>query len=131
MAAQQAVHFIGMPEGALALAQAAVYLATAPKSNAVYRAYGEAVARIREGHTEPVPLHLRNAPTSLMKDLDYGKGYEYAHDFEGGITGMDCLPEGLRDEKFYRPGDQGFEKVLAERMREWEEKRRAKLRRPS
>ena len=131
VAAQQAVHFIGMPEGALALAQAAAYLATAPKSNAVTRAYGMAVEKIREGHTEPVPFHLRNAGTPLMKDLGYGKGYEYAHDFEGGVTGMECLPESLRGAKFYRPGDQGFEKVLAERMREWEERRRAESTKPS
>ncbi len=125
VAAQQAVHFIGMPEGALALAQAATYLATAPKSNAVTRGYGEAAAKIREGHTETVPLHLRNPETPLMKDLGYGRDYLYAHDFEGAITGMDCLPEGLRGAKFYRPGTQGFEKVLSDRIREWEERRRA------
>jgi putative ATPase len=131
VAAQQAVHFIGMPEGALALAQAATYLATAPKSNAVTVGYGEVVGKIREGQTDPVPLHLRNPETSLMKDLGYGRGYEYAHDFEGGITGMDCLPDRLRGEKFYRPGTEGFEKVLSERIRDWEEKRRALAKKPS
>ena len=131
VAAQQAVHFIGMPEGALALAQAATYLATAPKSNAVTRGYGEAVGKIREGHTDPVPLHLRNPDTSLMKDLGYGRDYQYAHDFEGGITGMDCLPERLRGAKFYRPGTEGFEKVLSDRIKEWEEKRRALAKKPS
>jgi len=131
VAAQQAVHFIGMPEGALALAQAATYLATAPKSNAVTRGYGEAVEKIREGHTDPVPLHLRNPETSLMKDLGYGRDYHYAHDFEGGITGMDCLPEGLLGAKFYRPGAEGFEKVLSDRIREWEEKRRGLAKKPS
>ncbi len=131
VAAQQAVHFIGMPEGALALAQAAVYLATAPKSNAVYRAYGEAAASIHAGHTEPVPLHLRNPETSLMQEVGYGKGYQYAHDFEEGVTGMDCLPESLKGVRFYRPGNEGFEKILSERLKEWEEKRRRLARKPS
>jgi putative ATPase len=131
VAAQQAVHFIGMPEGSLALAQAATYLATAPKSNAVTLGYAAAVAAIREGHTDPVPLHLRNPETELMKGLGYGREYRYAHDFQGGVTAMECLPEKLRGETFYRPGTEGFEKALSERMREWEEKRRALLRKPS
>jgi putative ATPase len=122
---------MGMPEGALALAQAATYLATAPKSNAVTLGYGEAVERIREGHTDPVPLHLRNPETSLMKDLGFGKGYQYAHDFEGGITGMECLPESLRGEKLYRPGTEGFEKVISDRVRAWEEKRQSLIKKPS
>ncbi len=131
LAAQQAVHFLGMPEGALALAQAAIYLATAPRSNSVTLAYDDAVARIRQGHTAPVPLHLRNAETALMRELGYGKGYRYAHDFEGGVTDMECLPESLHGRKFYRPGAEGFERVLAERMRLWEEKRRTPAKKPS
>ncbi|HMC83429.1 MAG TPA: replication-associated recombination protein A [Candidatus Polarisedimenticolia bacterium] len=125
LAAQQAVHFLGMPEGALALAQAATYLATSPKSNAVTRGYGEAVEKIHAGHADPVPLHLRNAPTPLMKDFGYGEGYQYAHDFEGGVTGMECLPASLSGARFYRPGTEGFERLLAERMREWEERRKS------
>jgi putative ATPase len=113
----EAVHQIGMPEGALALAQCAVYLAQAPKSNALYRAYGAAVAAIEEGHREPVPLHLRNAPTRVMKDLGYGKDYSYAHDEREGVSPMSCLPEALEGRIFYRPGDRGFEAEAAERLR--------------
>ncbi|MEJ2152554.1 MAG: replication-associated recombination protein A, partial [Gemmatimonadota bacterium] len=102
VAAQQAVHFIGMPEGALALAQAAVYLATAPKSNAVYRGYQRAAADARETEREPVPLHLRNAPTQLMKDLGYGAGYRYAHDYEGAVVEQEHLPETLRGRIYYQ-----------------------------
>jgi putative ATPase len=131
MAAQQAVHFLGVPEGCLALAQAAAYLATASKSNAVTRAYEEIVGKIHEGHTGPVPLHLRNPETRLMKDLGYGRDYQYAHDFEGGVTAMECLPESLRGTEFYRPGKAGFEKVISERMKQWEERRRALARKPS
>jgi putative ATPase len=129
--AQQAVHFVGMPEGALALAQAAVYLALAPKSDALYRAYAAAVEKIRSGHTDPVPLHLRNAPTPLMKGLGYGQGYRYAHDYADGVTGMDCLPESLRGTRFYRPGTEGFERELAERMDEREKRRGSPVRKPS
>jgi putative ATPase len=131
VAARQALQFIGMPEGALALAQAAVYLATAPKSNAVTRGYGAALEKIREGHTDPVPLHLRNPETALLKDLGYGKGYEYAHDFPEGITGMDCLPESLLGEELYRPGGEGFEKEISERMKSWEDKRRRLIKKPT
>ena len=92
VAAKEAVHFIGMPEGNTALAQAVTYLATAPKSNAVYAAYRQAAADAHEQVAEPVPLHLRNAPTRLMKDEGYGRGYAYAHDDPDGVTGMDCLP---------------------------------------
>ena len=121
VAAQQAVHFIGMPEGALALAQAVVHLATAPKSNALYTAYGAAAADVWETRNDPVPLHLRNAPTRLMKDLDYGKGYSYAHDVYAGAPDpldplrppperpQDYLPEKLRNRSYYRPGGQGGE----------------------
>src|SRR5260221_4771060 len=92
VAAKDAVHFIGMPEGNTALAQAAIYLATAPKSNAVYEAYSQAAADAHHDVAQPVPLHLRNAPTALMKSLDYGKGYQYAHDEAAGVADMSCLP---------------------------------------
>jgi putative ATPase len=116
MAAQQAVHFVGLPEGALALAQLVVYLAAAPKSNAVYVAYGEASRDALETRAEPVPLWIRNAPTGLMKDLGYGKGYRYAHDEAEGVSGMDCLPEALAGRRYYRPSDRGREKDLAARL---------------
>jgi putative ATPase len=116
MAAQQAVHFIGMPEGALALAELAVYLALAPKSNAVYVAYGEAQIDVAETRNDPVPLHLRNAPTKLMKELGYAKGYRYAHDFDEGIVAQKNLPENLAGRKYYRPTDRGFEQGLRERI---------------
>ena len=116
MAAQQAVHFIGLPEGALALAQLVVYLAAAPKSNAVYLAYGEAARDALETRAEPVPLWIRNAPTSLMKDLGYGKGYQYAHDEAEGVCGMDCLPESLAGRRYYRASDRGGEMDLASRL---------------
>jgi putative ATPase len=116
MAAQQAVHFIGMPEGALALAELVVYLAAAPKSNAVYVAYDEAAKDALETRAEPVPLWVRNAVTRLMKDLGYGKGYRYAHDETEGVPGMDCLPEGLVGRRYYRPTDRGREADLASRL---------------
>ena len=116
MAAQQAVHFVGLPEGALALAQLVVYLAAAPKSNAVYVAYGEASRDALETRAEPVPLWIRNAPTGLMKDLGYGRGYRYAHDEADGVAGMDCLPDALAGRRYYRPTDRGREKDLAARL---------------
>jgi putative ATPase len=116
MAAQQAVHFVGLPEGALALAELVVYLAAAPKSNAVYAAYGEATRDALETRAEPVPLWIRNAPTRLMKDLGYGRGYRYAHDEAEGVAAMDCLPEGLVGRRYYRPTDRGDEKALAARL---------------
>jgi putative ATPase len=119
VAAKDAVHFIGMPEGNTALAQAAIYLATAPKSNAVYRAYGAAAADAHTQVAEPVPLHLRNAPTPLMKRLDYGKGYEYAHDEPDAVAGMTCLPPSLADRKYYTPTERGFEKEIKRRLEEW------------
>jgi len=119
VAAKDAVHFIGMPEGNTALAQAAIYLATAPKSNAVYRAYLEAAAAAAAEIAEPVPLHLRNAPTRLMKDLEYGKGYRYAHDEAAGIADMECLPPAHRDRRFYEPTGRGFESTIRERISEW------------
>jgi putative ATPase len=118
MAARDAVDFIGMPEGNLALAQAVVYLSVAPKSNALYTAYGEVQHDIEQTAAEPVPLHLRNAPTKLMKALDYGKNYQYAHDVEGKVANMQCLPENLKDRVYYRPTNEGIEKRIRERMEE-------------
>jgi putative ATPase len=117
MAARDAVDFIGMPEGNLALAQAVVYLSVAPKSNALYTAYGNVQHDI-EQTAEPVPLHLRNAPTGLMKGLGYGKDYQYAHDIEGKVANMQCLPDNLRDRVYYQPTSEGIEKRIRERMEE-------------
>lgn len=118
LAAKEAFHFIGLPEGKLALAQAVVYLAGAPKSNAVYRAYGAAAKDALEDATEPVPLHLRNPVTANMKQWGYGRDYRYAHDFEDKIAAMECLPERLRERRYYRPTDQGLERTLGERFAE-------------
>ncbi len=120
VAAKDAAHFIGMPEGNTALAQAAIYLATAPKSNAVYTAYGAAAADAHSQAADPVPLHLRNAPTKLMKQLDYGKGYQYAHNERDAIADMECLPESLADRIYYRPTDRGFEKEIKRRLDGWD-----------
>jgi putative ATPase len=120
VAAKDAVHFIGMPEGNTALAQAALYLATAPKSNATYTAYLHAAEAAHRDVAEPVPLHLRNAPTNLMKDLEYGKGYRYAHDEPTGVAPMDCLPPSLRGRHFYQPTERGFEKEIKRRLDGWE-----------
>ena len=116
MAAQQAVHFIGMPEGALALAQAVVYMAAAPKSNALYRAYGQAAEDALTTRAEPVPLWIRNAPTRLMKGLGYGKDYRYAHDEPEGVAAMDCLPDNLRGRRYYQPTARGAEQDAARRL---------------
>jgi putative ATPase len=124
VAAKDAVHFMGMPEGNTALAQAAIYLATAPKSNAVYRAYADAAEAAGQELAEPVPLHLRNAPTGLMKGLDYGKGYRYAHDEPEGIADMECLPPAHRDRRFYEPTDRGFERTIRERLEAWRRRKR-------
>ncbi len=124
VAAAQATHQLGMPEANTALAQATVYLATAPKSNAVYAAYGNAARDATEDVAEPVPAHLRNAPTRLMKSLGYGKGYQYAHDAADAITGMDCLPERLQGRQYYRPTGRGFEKTLTDRLSRWAELKR-------
>jgi putative ATPase len=121
VAAKDAVHFIGMPEGNTALAQAAIYLATAPKSNAIYMAYGAAADAAEKDVAEPVPLHLRNAPTKLMKQLDYGKGYRYSHDEDDAVADMDCLPENLQGRQFYQPTDRGFEKEIKRRLEGWKE----------
>ncbi|MGH9596611.1 MAG: replication-associated recombination protein A [Edaphobacter sp.] len=118
LSAKDAMHFLGHPEGELALAQAVVYLALAPKSNAVYTAYGAVKADIEATAAEPVPLHLRNAPTKLMKSLDYGKEYQYAHDVEGRVADMECLPAGLVGRRYYIPTNEGREKLLAQRMEE-------------
>jgi len=123
VAAKDAVHFIGMPEGNTALAQAAIYLATAPKSNAVYAAYGAAAEAAKNDVASPVPLHLRNASTKLMKQLDYGKGYQYAPDEPDGVASMDCLPENLKGREFYKPTDYGFEKEIRKRLAWWKSKR--------
>jgi putative ATPase len=118
MAARDAVHFIGMPEGNLALAQAVVYLSIAPKSNALYTAYGAVLQDVEQTAAEPVPLHLRNAPTRLMKGLGYGKDYQYAHDAENKVADMQCLPDSLRDRVYYRPTNEGVEKRIRERLEE-------------
>jgi putative ATPase len=118
LSARDAMHFLGSPEGDLALAQAVAYLALAPKSNAVYTAYGEVLADIEREPAAPVPLHLRNATTGLMKSLDYGKGYKYAHDEEGKVAEMQCLPDNLRGRQYYHPTQEGREKLLAARMEE-------------
>src|SRR5688572_13877252 len=119
VAAKDAAHFIGMPEGNTALAQAAIYLATAPKSNAVYAAYTAAAADAHTQAAEPVPLHLRNAPTKLMKQLDYGKDYQYAHDEPEAVARMDCLPPALADREYYRPTNRGLEREIQRRLDEW------------
>lgn len=124
VAAKDAVHFIGMPEGNTALAQAVLYLATAPKSNAVYMAYNEAADAAKNDFASPVPLHIRNAPTKLMKQLDYGKGYKYAHDERDAVANMDCLPDNLKGREFYKPTDYGFEKEIRKRLDWWKSKRR-------
>ncbi|HEX6095366.1 MAG TPA: replication-associated recombination protein A [Thermoanaerobaculia bacterium] len=116
VAVQQTVHFIGMPEGGVPLAQLVTYLAAAPKSNAAYTGYGEAVREVRQGDNPGVPLHIRNAPTRLMKDLGYGRGYQYAHDYEDQTTAMECLPEALAGRRFYEPKEVGFEKEMRERL---------------
>jgi putative ATPase len=118
IAAMQAADFVGPPEGNLALAQAAVYLSLAPKSNALYTGYGAVTKDLENTRTEPVPLHLRNAPTGLMKNIGYGKGYQYAHDVEEKVADMECLPESLAGRTYYRPTDQGFEARLRQRMEE-------------
>jgi putative ATPase len=118
MAARDAVDFIGMPEGNLALAQAVVYLSVAPKSNALYTAYGSVQADVEQTAAEPVPLHLRNAPTRLMKGLGYGRGYQYAHDLESKVADMECLPENLRGRLYYQPTEEGIEKRIGERLKE-------------
>ncbi|MFY9559779.1 MAG: replication-associated recombination protein A [Terriglobales bacterium] len=126
MAARDAVDFIGMPEGNLALAQAVVYLSLAPKSNALYTAYAAVQEDVERTAAEPVPLHLRNAPTGLMKGLGYGKDYQYAHDVEGKVAGMQCLPDSLRNRTYYQPTSEGMEKRVRERLEEIKRLRQTK-----
>ena len=116
MAAQQAVHFIGMPEGALALAEAAVYLAVAPKSNALYTAYKAVQADVAKTRNDPVPLHLRNAPTRLMKGMGYSEGYQYAHDAPGTVVTQAHLPDNLRGRQYYHPTERGVEARISTRL---------------
>ena len=123
MAARDAVDFIGMPEGNLALAEAAVYLSIAPKSNALYTAYSNVHQDVERTAAESVPLHLRNAPTGLMKGLGYGSGYQYAHDLEGKVANMQCLPDNLRDRVYYQPTGEGTEKRIRERLDEIRKRR--------
>jgi len=123
MTARDAVDFIGMPEGNLALAQAVVYLALAPKSNALYTAYAGVQQDVERTAAEPVPLRLRNAPTGLMKQLGYGQGYQYAHDLENKIADMQCLPDNLKDRQYYQPTSEGVEKRIRERLEEIRKKR--------
>ena len=118
MAARDAIEFLGMPEGNLALAQAAVYLAIAPKSNALYTAYSDVQQDVERTAAEPVPLHLRNAPTGLMKNLGYGQGYQYAHDLESKVADMQCLPDNLKDRRYYHPTNEGIEKRIRQRLSE-------------
>jgi putative ATPase len=118
LSAKEAIDFLGSPEGDLALAEAVVYLALAPKSNSVYTAYGAVQREVEETRQEPVPLHLRNAPTKLMKELEYGKGYQYAHNVEARVADMDCLPDSLKGRSYYKPTQEGREKLLAQRMEE-------------
>jgi putative ATPase len=116
IAARDALEFMGLPEGGLALAHAAVYLAIAPKSNALYMAYGMVKRDVEETAADPVPLHLRNAPTRLMKELGYGEGYKYAHDFEEKVTDMECLPDNLKGKQWYYPTEEGVEKRIRDRL---------------
>jgi putative ATPase len=123
MAAKEAFHFIGLPEGELALAEVAVYLACAPKSNSLYTGYGKVKEIINKTGYLPVPLHIRNAPTKLMKELDYGKDYKYAHNYADAYTPQEYLPEKLKGQKFYQPIGSGYEKTIKERMDIWQTKK--------
>jgi putative ATPase len=124
LAAKDAFHFIGHPEGELALAQAVLYLAAAPKSNAVYTAYTRVQQEIRRSGSLPVPLHIRNAPTALMRELEYGKDYQYAHNYPEAIVGQEFLPDKIAGHKFYFPSGTGFEKTIKERLDYLEKRKR-------
>ncbi len=124
IAAKDAYDFLGSPEGELALAEVAVYLATAPKSNSIYKAFGQAHEDVEKTRNEPVPLHIRNAVTRLMKELDYSKGYQYAHNYEDAITDMSCMPDNLKDRVYYRPTGRGFEAEIKRRLERWQTLRR-------
>jgi len=126
VAAQQAVHFIGMPEGSLALAEAVTYLATAPKSNSLYEAYSKVQQDVERSRNEPVPLHLRNPVTKLMREFGYGKGYKYAHDYPGHFVEQQNLPAVLKGKRYYSPSDQGYEKEVRARLKVWWESKREK-----
>ena len=119
VSAQQAVHLVGMPEGRIPLSEATVYLASAPKSNRAYMAINEALRDAERSMNEPVPLHLRNAVTDLMRDQEYGKGYKYTHDYEGGFTPTQNLPENLRGKRYYQPSEQGYEAEVSNRLKRW------------
>jgi len=119
VAAQQAVHFVGLPEGNLALAEAVIYLATAPKSNSLYQAYSRVQKDIQQGRNEPVPLHLRNPVTGLMRQEGYGRGYKFAHDYPGHFVKQQNLPTSLQGKRYYVPGDQGYEKEIVDRLKKW------------
>jgi putative ATPase len=121
--ATEAVRLVGLPECKLALAQAAVYLSVAPKSNALYTAYSEVSSDVQKTFNEPPPLHIRNAPTNLMKDLGYGKGYQYAHNLKEKVADMDCLPDSLRSRQYYHPTDQGMERRIGEILAEIKQKK--------
>jgi putative ATPase len=131
VAAQQAVHFVGLPEGAIPLAEATVYLATAPKSNSAYMALTRAREDVRRTRNDPVPLHLRNPVTQLMKDVGYGKDYKYAHDYPGHFVPMQNLPERLKGRRYYQPSDQGYERQVTERIRRWWGERRGEAEGPA
>ena len=126
VAAKDAFHFVGLPEGRIPLAQAATYLASAPKSNASYKAMLAAAKDVEDKGTLPVPLHLRNAPTPLMEKLGYGKDYRYAHDFPDHVVGQEHLPDALRGRKYYSPTESGYEKTIKDRLAGWEERKRGK-----
>ena len=121
LSAMEAFKFLGHPEGELALAQAAVYLATAPKSNSIYAAFGKVNALIKKTGALPVPLHIRNAPTRLMKDLGYGKDYKYAHNYEDAIVSQEYLPDAIKGQRFYFPTNRGFERTIKDRLNRWRE----------
>jgi len=125
--AMEAFRFLGRPEGELALAQAAVYLATAPKSNSIYTAYNNVKKAVKNSGALPVPFHIRNAPTVLMKDLGYGKGYKYAHDYKGAYTTQEYLPDKLKGRRFYFPSDRGYEKTVKERLEKWRKRTKKSL----
>jgi putative ATPase len=127
VSALQAFQFVGLPEGDLALAQAAVYLATAPKSNSLYTGYGKVKQTIGQTGTLPVPLHIRNAPTKLMDELGYGKDYQYAHDFKDAYVPQDYLPEELKDKMYYEPTDRGYERIIKDRLTKWRKLRASML----
>ena len=116
---RDAYHFLGSPEGELALVEAAVYLATAPKSNAIYKAYNAVIKDIAKTGSLPVPLHIRNAPTRLMRDLDYGRGYRYAHDYADGIVDQEHLPDQLIGRRYYNPTNRGHEALVRDRLTKW------------